>query len=404
MNPRATPLPRLPVLGWSALAGRRAPPTDCMLDIPGMHFTTSGRAAILLALEMLGVGPGDRVLLPTYHCPTMVSPASARQATPAFYPIDEHGSPLLEWLDAQDLRGVKAILVAHFFGLPQPMRAMRRWCDAHGIALVEDCAHALFGRSGERPVGTWGDVAIASLTKFLPVPEGGCLVANNHAAMPALAPCPPSQQAKAVLDIVEEGARHGRLAGLNSLVSGALAGLRKLRPHPSGGAPLHATGAPDDAAHAEAADGFSINVPLAHRALAWPCKWVARALPLSRIVLRRQARYAELARRLAGRPGLRPLLPVLPADSAPYVFPLWVDRPDPGYAELRRLQMPVFRWDRLWPGMPELPGDHGARWSHHVLQLACHQDLSDAELDELVETVLRLYTEPAPQPARTTES
>ena len=57
--------------------------------------------------------------------------------------------------------------------------------------------------------------------------------------------------------------------------------------------------------------------------------------------------------------------------------------------------MPVFRWDRLWPGVPALAGDQGRLWSHHVLQLACHQDLSDAHLDRLVAALLRLFKSPA---------
>ena len=88
---------------------------------------------------------------------------------------------------------------------------------------------------------------------------------------------------------------------------------------------------------------------------------------------------------------MRPLFPELPPQTAPYVFPLWVDRPDPGYAALRELKAPVSRWDDLWPATPALDGDHGPRWSHHVLQLACHQDMTDDDRRWLVETLLRTY-------------
>ena len=136
---------------------------------------------------------------------------------------------------------------------------------------------------------------------------------------------------------------------------------------------------------------FYIDAPMAHRELSRPCRWVAVALPRQRIVERRRAHYAELTRKLSGHTGLRPLLPDLPADGVPYVFPLWVDEPDPGYAELRRLRMPVFRWERLWPGVPHIPQDMGRRWSHHVIQLACHQDLSPADLGRFVQALLKLY-------------
>jgi dTDP-4-amino-4,6-dideoxygalactose transaminase len=371
-----------------------------MLGMPEMRFTTSGRASILLAVEALGIGRGDRVLLPTYHCPTMVSPTVERGAVPLFYPIDERGSPMLAWLQAQDLRGVRALLVVHLFGLPQPMAVLRRWCDEKHIALIEDCAHALFGRSGERDIGRWGDVAIGSLTKFLPLPEGGCLVVNSGARSPALRPCSATAQVKAAVDILEVGARHGRLAGLNAVIAwplAALRGLRRRRQKPA------ASTNTDTAAVADAdPDSFALDVTLAHRSLSRASRWIAEMLPRERIVLRRRQRYAQLAERLAGHAGLRALLPALPPDCAPYVFPLWVAEPDPGYAELRRLEMPVSRWDWLWPGVPALAGDHGLAWSHHVLQLSCHQDLTDTDLDRLVDTLLRLYAAaPATAPAAT---
>ena len=119
------PIPRLPVFGWQAFEGHRQAGTPCLIDLPGLHYTTSGRAAILLALEVLGVGPGDQVLLPSYHCPTMVAPPVSLGALPRFYPIDANGTPHLAWLAAQDTTRVRVLLAAHYFGLPQPMGAMR---------------------------------------------------------------------------------------------------------------------------------------------------------------------------------------------------------------------------------------------------------------------------------------
>jgi hypothetical protein len=391
---RREPIPRLPVFGWQALRGPAQAEVPCMLDLPGLHYSTSGRASILLALEALGVGPGDQVLVPTYHCPTMVAPASRLKAVPVFYPIDARGSPDLDWLERQDLKRARALLAAHYFGLPQRMQPLRDWCTARGIALVEDCAHALFGRSGTRPVGAWGDIAIGSLTKFLPVPEGGCLVVNRQAAVPALQATSLTAGVKSFVDILEVGASQQRLTGLNGLISGSLAGLRRLRTNPVAPAQPDAPALPTSLAGADASQlgaDFTVDSGLAHRELAGPCRWVAQTLPRERIVLRRRRHFERLLATLGGQAGVHPLFTQLPPDCAPYVFPLWVDTPDPGYAELRRLAMPVFRWDRLWPGVPQLPGDHGVPWSHHVLQLACHQDLSEAQLDRFAAEILRLY-------------
>ena len=215
-------LPKNPVAGWAAICGAHRSSLDCLLDAPQVQFTTSGRAAILHALIRLGVGVGDRVLVPTYHCPSMVAPIVALGAQPLFYPVTESGGVDLAvvrgWLDEMRPR---AIIAAHFFGLPQPMAALRALCDETGMALVEDCAHSLFGSSDGRPVGQWGDFAIGSLTKFLAVPEGGCLISNGGAVAPTnLEPRGIVDQIRAAVDVIEAGARYGRFQGINWLLSG----------------------------------------------------------------------------------------------------------------------------------------------------------------------------------------
>ena len=136
----------------------------------------------------------------------------------------------------------------------------------------------------------------------------------------------------------------------------------------------------------------SPDTTLAHRRLTHASRWIADHSPRARIVSRRRENYSFFAHALSGLPGMHPLLANLPTECAPYVFPLWVDQPDPGYLELRRLEFPVSRWDRLWPTVPRIEGDFGIKWSNHVLQLACHQDLTVAELQQMVTTLKQIYT------------
>ena len=400
--------PRLPVIGWRTFAGAARVDQPSLLDHPRHRLTTSGRAAILLALECLAIGPGDLVLLPTYHCPTMVSPVKTFGADAVFYPIDEHGAPRLDWLSLQVPPRTRALLVPHYFGLPQPMEGVRAWCDAQGIALIEDCAHAMFGRAGARAIGAWGDVAVASLTKFFPTPEGGVLALNRAGlTLPSLAPASAIEQIKAASDILHMGASHDRLTGLNGLIRGAFAlksALRAtLRGEPRTPPPPSSHGALEEADEVDEShelDEIDANMALidprqSHRALTSASGWISTRVPRRRIVEARRRNYAFFTEAFSGRDGVHPLLPALPADCAPYVFPLWVRTPDPGYSEMRKLGVPVSRWDRLWPGVPALPGDAGKAWSHHVLQLACHQDLTDADLHRIVEQVERLFIAPA---------
>ena len=381
----ANPIPRLPVLDWNTFSGSKLSVTPCLLTHPQNQFTNSGRAAILLALERLGVGAGDKVLVPTYHCPTMIAPIVVRGAIAVFYPLDDVGAPRLDWIKHSNTLGVRALLVAHFFGLPQPLAEIRQWCDQREVRLIEDCAHALFGRSDDRAIGCWGDMAIASLTKFLPVPEGGCLVTNMAPALnPSLHQPTAISQVKAGLDIVHAGVNHGRLKGLGLLVNGLYGVLARFKTK-------NPSGAQAEPADGSTAEGFTIDTVQAQRTLTHASRWIAQHAPRARIVARRRENYAFFAHALVGFTGMHPLLPNLPKDCAPYVFPLWVDQPDPGYLALRRLEFPVSRWDRLWPTVPGIEDDSGIEWSRHVLQLACHQDLTPDELQRMVVTLKQVY-------------
>jgi dTDP-4-amino-4,6-dideoxygalactose transaminase len=122
----------------------------------------------------------------------------------------------------------------------------------------------------------------------------------------------------------------------------------------------------------------------------WVSRVLNRFLPRGRIATRRRDNFVLYQQLLSGMQGARPLFDE-PLDAvAPYVFPLWVDDADRVYASLRELGMPVFRWDRIWPRVPVLSNDVGPLWSHHVLQLLCHQDLSPADIGRTSRAVLAL--------------
>lgn len=381
VNARTLRYPRLPVLGWSAFSRRPIELLPGVMDAKHRRATVSGRAAIGLALQALGVGPGDRVLVPTYHCPTMITPIVAAGAIPVFYPIGPTGGPSLAWLEAQGARHARAMLAAHYFGVPQAMARIRRFCDENRVALIEDCAHAFFGVSEGRALGQWGDVAIASLTKFFPVPEGGLIVSNDvpleHLR---LSPRPWIDELRAIADALQVGAEHGRLSGFNTVLRGlfgAKALLRRKAPQ--------AEDAPAPLVARAEVDRLIKPAELAGAAL-----WITRHVDPGRIAACRRRNYARLARRLSGLPGAHPLIPELPHGVVPYVFPLYVDRADDVYQPLRRTGIPIFRWDEIWPDTPALEGDQGLAWSRHVFHLGCHQDLTDDDIERIASTVRQI--------------
>jgi dTDP-4-amino-4,6-dideoxygalactose transaminase len=89
-------------------------------------------------------------------------------------------------IDPDDVRAkitsrTKAVAAVHFAGYPAPVDALRALCDEHGLALVEDVAHAPSAVLGGRKLGTWGDAGCFSLfsNKILSVGEGGLLCTDD---------------------------------------------------------------------------------------------------------------------------------------------------------------------------------------------------------------------------------
>lgn len=384
-------VPRLPVFGWSAIRGDRSSSLPSVLDMPNLVWTSSGRAAIAFALREIGIGAGDRVLVPTYHCPTMVAPIVAAGGQPLFYPISKSGAPQLDRIASLDLGAVRSMIVAHYFGLPQPMRAIREFCDQRGISLIEDCAHSIFGTTDGQAVGTWGDYAIASLTKFFPVMEGGCLASARHQLRggPVRARSL-GNELKNVGDVLETAVRFRRLPGVNAGLASLFA-LKEAFQHRDGGVaellPDNSAKVPDILREGLADfEGDSLVWAKPNCGTRWLCTHTNR----ERIIAFRRRNYQRLIQQLSDTPGARPLFPVLSEGCAPYVFPLIVEDPDRYYQRFRASGVPVFRWDWRWPDTPEEEGDAGAQWARQVFQIGCHQDLGLDDIDSIVNTIKAL--------------
>jgi perosamine synthetase len=386
VTPRLHPLPRGPVLDWSSFQRIDAPGVPSIEGLSHTTFTTSGRAAIYQALLQLDLPAGSTVLVPTYHCPTMVAPVLLAHLKVAYFGLRPDGLPNLNTIPAELVKQCKAILVSHYFGLAHSLAEVRAWCDTHGVALIEDCAHCYFGEAGERTVGAWGDFSTASLSKFLPVPEAGLLASAVRPIKPFQLAAPSLKaQTKGWIDVVELATRYQRLAGIRPLLA-PLFRLKNARAQtpvqPGSAAP-----APEVSMMRDCDMGRIDQAPL------WAAMSIKTMLPRGRIIARRQKNFSRYAPYFANTPGAHPLFASLPATearAAPYVFPLWVDNPEPIYQALRMLELPVFRWDRIWPGTPRLADDVGSQWSHHVLQLLCHQDLDDADIDRTALAIVQL--------------
>lgn len=375
-------IPPLPVFGWQTFAGARTTQVPSVLDRGAAVFTSSGEAAIGLALECLNVGRGDRVLVPSYHCPTMIAPVVRAGAEPVFFTIDGQGLPDVQSIDDHVAKGARAMLVVHYFGFVQSLATVREFCTGWKIALIEDCAHAFFGAVDGQPAGTWGNYAIASLPKFFPVPEGGCLVLRESAlSLKPLRTRSLRANAKMLWNAAEMSAKHYRMPGFDWVIR-ALASIQPRLRRRSSRVPGGNTGSDSNNTNASGAQ------PARAEALTSVAGWIFRHAHLARVVERRRENYLALAEAFRSCSRASALRPVLPSHCVPYVFPLRVENADPVYRTLRAARIPVFRWDDRWPTAPTL-NDYGEEWSQSVLQLGCHQDISERDRAIMVDVIAR---------------
>ncbi|HTD32215.1 MAG TPA: dTDP-4-amino-4,6-dideoxygalactose transaminase [Candidatus Elarobacter sp.] len=146
-------------------------------------MTTSCTHALEMAALLLGVGPGDEVVMPSF---TFVSTANAfvlRGAKPVFAEIRADTLNLDERaLEAAITPRTRAVVVVHYAGVACEMDAIGAIAKRHGIAVVEDNAHGLFGAYRGRPLGSFGTLATQSFheTKNVMCGEGGALVINDE--------------------------------------------------------------------------------------------------------------------------------------------------------------------------------------------------------------------------------
>jgi dTDP-4-amino-4,6-dideoxygalactose transaminase len=144
---------------------------------------SSGTAALHLALLAVGCGVGDEVVVPSLNFVAAANVISHVGGTPVFCdiagPEDLTADPTD--LEAAISAATKAIVVMHYGGFACAMDRIRKIADQHGLAIVEDAAHAPGARYRGSWCGTLGDVGCFSFfaNKNLPVGEGGMLVTDD---------------------------------------------------------------------------------------------------------------------------------------------------------------------------------------------------------------------------------
>jgi perosamine synthetase len=144
--------------------------------VPHTLAVTSCTTALQLAVDVLGIGPGDEVIVPAFTWVATANVVHHAGATPVFVDID----PLTHNISAEALAQTltprtKAVMVVHLFGLIADMEAIQAVVPAH-VHVIEDAACAAGARLNGQAAGSFGTMGCFSLhpRKSITCGEGGC--------------------------------------------------------------------------------------------------------------------------------------------------------------------------------------------------------------------------------------
>jgi dTDP-4-amino-4,6-dideoxygalactose transaminase len=135
-----------------------------------------------LALVVLGIGPGDEVVVPSLSFIATTSVVRYVGATPVFVDVDDVTLAVTaKSVAAAITPRTRAVIVVHQAGLPADLGPLRSLCDEAGLALVEDAACAIGSSYEGRPIGAGSDIAVFSFhpRKIITTGEGGMIVVND---------------------------------------------------------------------------------------------------------------------------------------------------------------------------------------------------------------------------------
>lgn len=143
----------------------------------------NGTATLHIALEAVGVGLGDEVIVPPLTMSSTTFGVLHCNATPVFADVDPDTFQIsAESIEKCITPRTKAIVVVSLFGLAPDFDAINAIAKKHGLAVIEDDAQCFLGKYKGKMVGTLGDIASFSFqsSKHMTSGEGGMLITSNQ--------------------------------------------------------------------------------------------------------------------------------------------------------------------------------------------------------------------------------
>jgi len=142
----------------------------------------NGTAALDVAVEVLGIGPGDEVILPSFTIISCILQIVRSGAKPVLVDSDPFTWNMdISQIEAKITPCTKAIMVVHIYGLPVDIDPVLELAHCHGLKVIEDAAEMHGQTYKGRPCGSFGDISTFSFypNKHITTGEGGMILTED---------------------------------------------------------------------------------------------------------------------------------------------------------------------------------------------------------------------------------
>ncbi|MES9869702.1 MAG: DegT/DnrJ/EryC1/StrS family aminotransferase [Sedimenticola sp.] len=338
------------------------------------RYTASGRGAIYHAIEIIGLTAGDRILVPSYHCASMLSALVERGLEPVFYRILPTLEPDLDDLSLK-IDSCQALILVHYFGFPQKTDGLlAQMCRKNNIQVIEDCAHSFFfGDGGWSHIGKLGHVLIGSTRKFFPGEDGGVLVSTGSDLSLHVSRRSVLQELKSLYMLYSRANVFGQGGYIGAIIK-AIAKLKSAYPNKSVSNRQIKGQAPGSVVRDKPTDWIS------SKDWKWGISLISRyQIHFSDndcISSRRRANFKYFLNETKDLRA-RQLYSDLPDQVIPYVFPMLLDDPERDFPKLKMAELPILRWEELAVTDCEVSEEYRKR----LIQIPCHHSITPEGLN-----------------------
>jgi aminotransferase len=144
-------------------------------NVVSVNSCTEG---LFTAVQLLGIGPGDEVIIPTIHFVGAAQAVLSVGAKPVFCDVDSRTlNTTADDIWSKRTPNTKAVILNHYGGAPCQMDEIKQWCERGNISIIEDAACAPASTYNGQAVGAFGDIGVWSFDsmKIISTGDGGMM-------------------------------------------------------------------------------------------------------------------------------------------------------------------------------------------------------------------------------------